>query len=156
MNGKQAREIMDVTRFTMSRYVTTGQLRVRKLANGRYDYFEDDVHRLAKLKGKWRKDGRMKPVDPCAEHIASVLGYNLEELRSPDHSWRLSDQRKIMARVLSHLGWSRRRVGFFLNRDHSSVTAMLRTSYYIDKEAEAAIQTINQLGYGKEEEETLS
>lgn len=86
------------------------------------------------------------------EEIIKLLGYDISELRSPSVERRLADQRRVVASVLRHLGMTEWHIGDVLNRKRVSVNAMLRTSYLVDKEIAKAIELIEKLGYGKEEE----
>lgn len=43
MRSKQVLEVLQVHRVTLNRYVREGKIRVTKMANGRYEYNDDDV-----------------------------------------------------------------------------------------------------------------
>ena len=43
MRSKKVLEILQVHRVTLNRYVRDGRIKVTKMANGRYDYCDDDV-----------------------------------------------------------------------------------------------------------------
>lgn len=149
MNGKEARHTIGVTRETLSRYVKTGKVRVRTLPNGRYVYNETDVRRMSRMKGKWPGT---KEHSSEGEQIVAALGYDMEALRSACRSSVLSDQRRVVASVLKERGWTRLQTGDLLNRNHSSVTIMIRTSYLVEDEIAAANELLSKLDYGKEKE----
>jgi len=44
MRAKETLELLQVHRVTLNRYVREGRIRVTELANGRYDYNDDDVY----------------------------------------------------------------------------------------------------------------
>jgi len=46
MTKRQALDIIGCHSSTLKRYVTRGWVRVTKLPNGRYNYFEDDVYKM--------------------------------------------------------------------------------------------------------------
>jgi len=62
MKAKEVLRILRVDRTTLSTYVKTGKIRVVKLHNGRYDYNEEDVYKLA---GKKLKVNKRKVVLYC-------------------------------------------------------------------------------------------
>ena len=57
MRAKEALRILRIDRTTLSNYIKTGKIRYTKLHNGRYEYCDEDVYKLAgkKLKVKDRK-----------------------------------------------------------------------------------------------------
>lgn len=97
--------------------------------------------------------GRTKipvPQGVCPEEIVRLIGYDIRELRSADTSRILADRRRVVAKVLTWLGLTTSCVGEVLNRDHSSVSAMLKTSHLVENETERIIAQLIELGYGKE------
>ena len=94
------------------------------------------------MKGKWRKSRKVAVDYSVAEQMASELGYDTKALRSRTRTSFLADQRKVMARLLKDRGWSHTQIGEFLNRDHSSVTIMIQTSYLVEKELNTALKIL--------------
>ena len=58
MRAKEALKILRVARSTLAKYVKEGKIRVRVLGNGRYDYCDEDVWKLA---GRSR-EGRLNVI----------------------------------------------------------------------------------------------
>lgn len=52
MRAKQVLEILQCHRVTLNRYVREGTIRVTKMANGRYDYNDEDVFKFIGKKQK--------------------------------------------------------------------------------------------------------
>ena len=46
MKSKEVLRLLQISRVTLTRYVKSGRVRVKKLPNGYYDYNEDDVYKL--------------------------------------------------------------------------------------------------------------
>ena len=59
MRAKQVLELLKVHRVTLNSYVRTGKIRVTKLANGRYEYNDEDV---LKFIGKYKKSHNTKVI----------------------------------------------------------------------------------------------
>ena len=59
MRAKETLELLHVHRVTLNRYVREGTIRVTKLANGRYDYNDEDV---LKFIGKKQKQHSTKVI----------------------------------------------------------------------------------------------
>jgi predicted site-specific integrase-resolvase len=47
MRAKEVLKILRIARSTLAKYVKEGKIRVKVLPNGRYDYYDEDVWRLA-------------------------------------------------------------------------------------------------------------
>ena len=59
MRAKQALEILQVHRVTLNKYVRTGKIRVTTLANGRYDYNDEDIYKFI---GRYKKSHKTKII----------------------------------------------------------------------------------------------
>jgi len=59
MKAKEVMRILRITRNTLSNYVKQGKIRVKQLHNGRYDYNEEDVWKLA---GRTKNEPRMNII----------------------------------------------------------------------------------------------
>ena len=59
MRAKQALEILQVHRVTLNKYVRTGKIKVTVMANGRYDYNDEDVYKFI---GKYKKSHKTKVI----------------------------------------------------------------------------------------------
>jgi len=46
LKSKEVLRLLQISRVTLTRYVKSGRVRVKKLPNGYYDYNEDDVYKL--------------------------------------------------------------------------------------------------------------
>ena len=46
MKSKEVLKLLKISRVTLTRYVKSGKIRVKKLPNGYYDYNENDVYKL--------------------------------------------------------------------------------------------------------------
>lgn len=153
MKGKEVLRILNISYPTLSMYVKKGDIRVKPGVGCRYEYHDDDVHRVAKRLSRWRgrKSDKMD-VNPA--EIAQTIGMDLEELRSGNLCRTIVDKRRIMAVVLTHLGWTREETGKALNRSHSNINFLLRTSYLVEEESRDAVELI-KLNYGKETTQEL-
>lgn len=154
MKGKEAIQIIGVTRSALCQYVRQGRIRATRIAGGRLDYNDADVHQAFVMKGHW-KSGLSSRIHPHTWDIIRLIGYDLSALRSSSTERKLADQRRIVAKVLTWLGMSRSSVGEVLNRNHSSVSIMLKTSYLVKDETRRIISQLTDLGYGKETTQEL-
>ena len=59
MRAKETLELLQVHRVTLNNYVRSGKIRVTKLANGRYEYNDDDVYAFI---GKKKKSHGTKTI----------------------------------------------------------------------------------------------
>lgn len=149
MKGKEVRQLLNICHPALSMYVRKGDIRVEPGVGCRYEYNDDDVHRIAKRLSRWR--GRKSDrLDAAPSDMARAIGLDLDELRSSSLYRPLVDKRRIMAVVLTHFGWTRDDAGAALNRSHGSISFLLRTSYLVEEKAAEAIKLIEQLNYGKE------
>ena len=149
MKSKEALSLLNISHPLLCRYVRKGRIRITHGTRLHYEYCEEDVRRLAGQLDEIRERRRTK-TGYTSEEIAQAIELDLDLLRSQKKDRLLADQRRVMAVVLNHLGWTREEIGTILNRAHSSITIMLQTSYLVEKEAAAAIKHLNELGYGKE------
>ena len=153
MKGKEVLRILSICYPALSMYVKKGDIRVKPGVGCRYEYHDDDVHRVAKRLSRWRgrKSDRLG-IDPA--EIARAIGMDMEELRSDNLCRTIVDKRRIMSVVLTHFGWTREETGKALNRSHSNINFLLRTSYLVEDESAEAIKLI-RLNYGKETTQEL-
>lgn len=151
MKGKEALRILNICYPSLSMYVKKGDIRVTPGIGCRYDYNDEDVHRIAKRLSVWR-GRKLEKLDIAPDDIARAIGLDMEELRSGNLRRPIVDKRRIMAAVLTHFGWTREEAGKVLNRSHGNINSLLKTSYLVKKETAEAIKLI-RLNYGKETKE---
>ncbi len=68
MKSKEVLRLLKISRVTLTGYVKSGKVRVKKLPNGYYDYNEDDVYKLIRTRVKlvirynkeWKVDVKMR------------------------------------------------------------------------------------------------
>ena len=137
---KEALDILNISQSALSQHVKAGRLRYTIISRHKYDYNEADVYALAqkKLEPKERK----RPLFPI-DRLAELLDWNVEQLRRRKRSVELVDQRRVVASVMKRCGYTHQQIGAFLNRDHSTVTILLQTSYLVEKEVKQAMQLLN-------------
>lgn len=154
MNRKEALDILQTTQAGLCYYVRKGQIRCSKYSTRKYDYSEEDVRDIA-LKRESRKAERDRRSLITPEQIAEALGLDISMLRKNDRSVALVDQRRIMASVMKAYGYTQSQTGKFLDRDHSTVAILLKSSYLVQAEIRDALYLLNKLGYGKETTQEL-
>ena len=138
MNLKEALNILNVSRTALHQHVKAGHLRRTVISRRRHEYHAEDVYALAQKISKARKCPSLS-----TDRLAGLFGWNVEQLRSPKRTVALVDQRRIVASVMKRCGYTHQQIGAFLNRDHSTVTILLQTSYLVEKEIEQALQLLN-------------
>lgn len=100
------------------------------------------------------KKSKKTPVpDIHPEEIVRILGYDMEGLRSKKRTADLSDQRRVVAVLFKRLGMVEWHIGDVLDRHPSSIAAMFRTSYLVEREIQRAVEQLKNSGYGKETKE---
>ena len=134
MNKEEALDILQTNQAILSYYIRTGKLRCTKTGSRISDY--NDMQSLL-----------------TPQQIAGTLGFDIDGLRSQERSVLLVDRRRIMASVMKAYGYTQIQTGEFLNRDHSTVAILLKSSYLVEREINEALHLLNKLGYGKEKEE---
>ena len=70
--------------------------------------------------------------------IVEQMGYSVELLRSPRRTQELADMRKVVANVLVGEGYHPADIARMMNRNRTSVLAMLRSSWMVGREIEEA------------------
>lgn len=152
MNKKEALDILQTNQAILSYYIRTGKLRCTKTGSRICDYNDTDIRRLAvERKSRRERKDRQSLLSP--RQMAVTLGFDIDKLRSTDRSVLLVDRRRIMASVMKAYGYTQMQTGEFLNRDHSTVTVLLKSSYLVEPEIHEALTLLDKLGYGKEKEE---
>ena len=66
------------------------------------------------------------------------MGYSVELLRSSRRTRELADMRKVVANVLVGEGYHPADIARMMNRNRTSVLAMLRSSWMVGREIEEA------------------
>ena len=66
------------------------------------------------------------------------MGYSVELLRSSRRTRELADMRKVVANVLVGEGYHPADIARMMNRNRTSVLAMLRSSWMVEREIEEA------------------
>ena len=66
------------------------------------------------------------------------MGYSVELLRSPRRTQELADMRKVVANVLVGEGYHPAEVAKMMNRNRTSVLAMLRSAWMVEREIKEA------------------
>ena len=75
--------------------------------------------------------------------IVEQMGYSVELLRSPRRTQELADMRKVVANVLVGEGYHPADVAKMMNRNRTSVLAMLRSAWMVEREIERAKGRLN-------------
>ena len=129
MTGKEAVQFMGCSRTLLHYYRKQGKIHAT-LNGQRYDYSRQDIEKL--VMGK-------KPIDRISiQALIDVLGYDLTALRGSVKTRELANQRRIIAYILNKNGMSSYEIGFLLNKNQSSVSAMINTSYLVEHEIRSA------------------
>lgn len=152
MKKEEALNILQTNQAILSYYIRTGKLRCTKTGSRISDYNDGDIYLLA-MKRKNRKDRKDMQSLLTPQQIAGALGFGIDGLRSQDRSVSLVDRRRIVASVMKAYGYTQKQTGEFLNRDHSTVAILLKSSYLVEREIKEALQYLKRLGYGKEKKE---
>ena len=152
MKKEEALNILQTNQAILSYYIRTGKLRCTKTGFRISDYNDGDIYRLA-FKRKNRRDRKDMQSLLTPQQIAGTLGFDIDGLRSQDRSVLLVDRRRIVASVMKAYGYTQKQTGEFLNRDHSTVAILLKSSYLVEREIKEALQCLKRLGYGKEKKE---
>lgn len=152
MNKEEALDILQTNQAILSYYIRTGKLRCTKTGSRISDYNDGDIYRLA-MKRKNRRDRKDMQSILTPQQIAVALGFGIDGLKSQDRSVSLVDRRRIVASVMKAYGYTQIQTGEFLNRDHSTVAILLKSSYLVEREIKEALQYLKGLGYGKEKKE---
>ena len=66
------------------------------------------------------------------------MGYSVELLRSPRRTQELADMRKVGANVLVGEGYHPADIARMMNRNRTSVLAMLRSAWMVEREIKEA------------------
>ena len=138
MNLKEALSILKISRTALYQHVKAGHLRSTVISRRRHEYHAEDVYALAQKISKARKYPSFS-----TDRLTELLGWDMESLRRRKRTVALVDQRRIVASVMKRCGYTHQQIGAFLNRDHSTVTTLLQTSYLVEKEIEQALQLLN-------------
>ena len=140
MNLKEALSILKISRTALFQHVKAGRLRYTAISRRKYDYNAEDVYSLVQ-----KKSGSRRNKQPLlsTDRLTELLGWDMELLRLRKRTVSLVDQRRIVASVMKRCGYTHQQIGAFLNRDHSTVTILLQTSYLVEKEIEQAMQLLN-------------
>lgn len=149
MNKEEALSILQTNQAVLSYYMRSGKLRYTKTGSRISDYNDSDIHRLA-MKRKDRRDRKDMQFLLTPKRMALTLGFDINELRSQNRSVLLVDQRRIMASVMKAYGYTQIQTGRFLNRDHSTVAVLLKTSYLVESEINEALHILNKLDLREE------
>lgn len=140
MNLKEALNILNISQSALAQHVKAGRLRYTLISRRKYDYNAEDVYALAQKKSE--QSVKSRPV-LSTDRLAGLLGWDMELLRRRKRTVSLVDQRRIVASVMKRCGYTHQQIGRFLDRDHSTVTILLQTSYLVEKEIEKALQLLN-------------
>ena len=138
MNLKEALNILNISRTALYQHVKAGHLRRTVISRRRHEYHAEDVYALAQKISKARKYPSLS-----TDRLTELLGWDMESLRRRKRTVALVDQRRIVASVMKRCGYTHQQIGAFLNRDHSTVTTLLQTSYLVEKDIEQALQLFN-------------
>lgn len=138
MNLKEALNILNISRTALYQHVKAGHLRRTVISRRRHDYNAEDVYALAQKISKTREQPSLS-----IDRLVGLFGWDMESLRRRKRTVALVDQRRIVASVMKRCGYTHQQIGAFLNRDHSTVTILLQTSYLVEKETEQAMQLLN-------------
>ena len=130
--------ILKISRTALYQHVKAGHLRSTVISRRRHEYHAEDVYALAQKISKARKYPSFS-----TDRLTELLGWDMESLRRRKRTVALVDQRRIVASVMKRCGYTHQQIGAFLNRDHSTVTTLLQTSYLVEKEIEQALQLLN-------------
>ena len=139
MDLKEALDILKISQSALSQHVKAGHLRYTVISRHKYDYNAEDVYALSQKKPERKKRQPSIPLDKLTE----LLNLDTESLRSSSRAIALTDQRRVVASVMKQCGYTHHQIGAFLNRDHSTVSILLKTSYLAQKEIEQAMQQLN-------------
>lgn len=139
MDLKEALDILKISQSALSQHVKAGHLRYTATHRHKYDYNAEDVYALAMKKPERKK--RQPSISFCK--LTELLNLDTESLRSSSRTIALTDQRRIVASVMKRCGYTHHQIGTFLNRNHSTITILLKTSYLVQKEIEQAMQQLN-------------
>ena len=135
MNGTMAIELLGCSRAWLHELCKRGHIRITRLHGHRYDYCREDIERILSQKLMNKKE-KCDPSLP--RRVVQALGFDIAELRSRNVSRILSDRRRIVATLLTDEGMTQTDIGRFMERRASAVSAMLSTSYLVEKEIAAA------------------
>lgn len=142
MTGKEAAKYLGIHRSTLCLMVRDGLIRVTPDPENaqRYIYNKEDVEQVAEARKK--SDAQLQPFGPSPEEIVRILGYNLEELRSPSRFRQVVDQRRVVATLLNRLGHTYKAIGEFLNRNGTTTLSLVRSSYLVEGEVALAMKKL--------------
>ena len=76
--------------------------------------------------------------------IVERMGYSVELLRSPRRTQELADMRKVVANVLVGEGYHPVDIARMMNRNRTSVLAMLRSAWMVEREIKEAKERLKQ------------
>lgn len=91
-----------------------------------------------------------KKNDLTIEQAVERIGFSVEKLGCKCRSRELAYDRKVAACVLYDLGFTQKEIGSLMNRQHSSVFAMISTSHLVE---ERIVEAKKKLYHVKEEEQ---
>ena len=91
-----------------------------------------------------------KKHDLTIEQAVERIGFSVEKLGCKCRSRELAYDRKVAACVLYDLGFTQKEIGSLMNRQHSSVFAMISTSHLVE---ERIVEAKKKLYHVKEEEQ---
>lgn len=143
MTGKEAAGYLGIHRSALCLMVKDGLIRVTPDPNHaqRFIYNKEDVESVAEARRK-TSGTNTSSTNLNPDEIVRKLGFNLEELKSPCRFRRVVDHRRIVASVLTYIGYTLIDIGNFLNRNHSTVINLLNSSYLVEDEVLLAIQKV--------------
>lgn len=139
MNLKEVLNILKISQSALSQRVKAGRLRYSVISSHKYDYNAEDVYALAQKKLERKKREPSIPLDKLTEQ----LNLDIESLRSSSRAIALTDRRRVVASVMKQCGYTHHQIGAFLNRDHSTISVLLKTSYLVQKEIKQAMHQLN-------------